>query len=122
MASRPARWCGSCRAVHDGECPNRQSWVKSAVVPVSGRGGRPWRRKRERVFRRDEFLCQGCLRAGVVTVVALSGPLAGICDHIVPLSQGGSDEDENLQTLCRRCSDIKTQRESVFGKKMTPGG
>jgi len=31
-------------------------------------------------------------------------------DHIVPLSQGGSNEMENLQTLCKRCHEKKTGR------------
>lgn len=28
-------------------------------------------------------------------------------DHIVSVSQGGSDERSNLQPLCRRCNDVK---------------
>jgi 5-methylcytosine-specific restriction endonuclease McrA len=29
-------------------------------------------------------------------------------DHVVPLSQGGTNETSNLQTLCRRCHARKT--------------
>ena len=33
------------------------------------------------------------------------------CDRRTPLSEGGSDDAENLQLLCRNCHDAKTQRE-----------
>jgi len=32
-------------------------------------------------------------------------------DHIVPLSQGGPDEWDNLQGLCHDCHAAKTARE-----------
>lgn len=31
-------------------------------------------------------------------------------DHVVPLSEGGSSEPENLQTLCHDCHEWKTGR------------
>src|SRR5690606_24701270 len=67
-----------------------------------GRGGRPWRRLVEAVKRRDKYTCQAC---GRVTE-------DGECDHIVPLSQGGTDDLSNLQWLCREpCHRVKTARE-----------
>src|SRR5690606_9613091 len=74
--------------------------------PVSrwgkGRGGRPWRRLVEAVKRRDQYTCQAC---GRVTE-------DGECDHIVTLSQGGTDDLSNLQWLCREpCHRAKTARE-----------
>ena len=80
-----------------------------------GRGGRAWRRQRERVFRRDDFLCQVCLCQGRRTLVTLSGTHHGVCDHIVPISQGGTDHDANLQCLCQACDRAKTWRESQEG-------
>lgn len=115
MATRPSRWCGKCRQVHAGACPNRVAWEKP-VKAKSGRGGRPWRRKREQIFERDGYLCQECLRQGIVTIVTLHGSKAGICDHIIPTAEGGSDADANLQTLCQPCSDAKTQLEAQKGR------
>lgn len=115
MSSKPPRWCPSCRAAHDGECPNRPVWQKPSAK-ASGRGGRPWTRKREYIFRRDNFLCQICLQAGALTYVELHGEKAGVCDHKIPLSQGGTDDEENLQTICKRCDKEKTALESRRGR------
>lgn len=69
-----------------------------------GRGGRPWRRLVEAVKRRDQYVCQAC---GRLTT-------DGECDHIVPLSQGGTDDMSNLQWLCREpCHMAKTALEGV---------
>ena len=32
-------------------------------------------------------------------------------DHVVPKAQGGTDDLENLQSICQECHDIKTQAE-----------
>jgi 5-methylcytosine-specific restriction endonuclease McrA len=32
-------------------------------------------------------------------------------DHIVPLSQGGTDTDDNVQGLCHECHKAKSQKE-----------
>jgi len=82
-----------------------------------GRGGRPWRRKRERVFNRDKFLCQICLQQGRVTAIELSGKDAGVCDHRIPIAEGGTDHEENLQTICQPCDREKTAQESARGLK-----
>jgi len=71
-----------------------------------GRGGRPWRRLVEAVKVRDACKCQQC---GRVT-------LEGACDHIVPCSQGGSDDMSNLQWLCDgpgSCHEAKSKREAA---------
>jgi hypothetical protein len=53
-----------------------------------------WGVTRARIFERDGFACQYC--------GATSGPLH--CDHIVPVSRGGSDDDENLCAACVPCN------------------
>jgi len=111
MALKPLRWCPSCATTHKGVCPKRKGW-STGKRTGSGRGGRPWRRTRQRIFERDNYLCQEHLRKGRPVPVGLSGPSAGVCDHVVPLAEGGTDDDDNLQTLCRECSDAKTLAES----------
>jgi 5-methylcytosine-specific restriction endonuclease McrA len=54
-------------------------------------------------MRRDGWKC---LRCG--TMKALSK------DHIVPLASGGTNDIENLQTLCRKCNSWKGNRTIDF--------
>ncbi|MCV4343247.1 HNH endonuclease [Pseudomonas capsici] len=72
----------------------------------SGRGGRPWRRIRDRVLLRDQYTCRGC---GVVT-----NELE--VDHIINVAEGGNDDDANLQSLCIPCHQAKTATESSRGR------
>lgn len=80
-----------------------QSAGSQAVSWGSGRGGRPWRRKRERIFLRDGYTCQCCGR--VTHELEL--------DHIVNVAQGGTEDDSNLQSLCVPCHKKKTAQEST---------
>ena len=68
----------------------------------SGRGGRPWRRLRDKVFLRDNYTCRSC---GQVTMDLE-------CDHIINTAKGGTDDLDNLQSLCIDCHKKKTQTES----------
>ena len=69
-----------------------------------GRGGRPWRRLRDAVAKRDGYTCQICGRLND----------EGDCDHIVPTSIGGKTVMANLQWLCREpCHRLKTEREAA---------
>lgn len=52
--------------------------------------------RREGIFNRDGRACLKCGTKEALTI-----------DHIVPLSKGGNNEDENLQTLCHRCNSAK---------------
>lgn len=80
----------------------------------SGRGGRPWRRLRDQILARDLYTCQVCGKVADADQLDV--------DHIVNIAQGGSDDKSNLQTLCKPCHKIKTQKESQSvgaGKKFT---
>lgn len=75
--------------------------TRPVVQRIRGRAGC---RMRERILKRDGYLCQGCLRRGRVAV-------ATDVDHILPLHQGGSNADSNQESLCRECHDQKSERE-----------
>jgi len=68
--------------------------------------GAAWRKIRNAAMRRDNWLCQPCQRNGKVTA-------ATECDHILPKSQGGTDDPENLQGICRECHQAKTEAEAA---------
>lgn len=84
--------------------------VHQAAVPNYGvgRGGRPWRRKRERILKRDHGLCQPCQRNDTFT-------LATQVDHVIPKADGGTDDDSNLQSICGPCHDAKSKAEAKRG-------
>lgn len=66
--------------------------------------GRPGERMRERIRKRDGYLCSACKAEGVLT------PGYQV-DHTVPLEQGGSNDDGNQALLCKRHHDIKSGAE-----------
>lgn len=70
-----------------------------------GRGGRPWRRLKDKILIRDKHTCQHCYRVG--------GELE--LDHIVNVAIGGDDIESNLQILCKECHLVKTIGESKVG-------
>jgi 5-methylcytosine-specific restriction protein A len=43
--------------------------------------------------------------------------IATIRDHVIPLAEGGRDDESNVQPLCQACSDAKSQRESKRGQR-----
>ncbi len=54
---------------------------------------------RRKVHERDAYRCVSCGSFENLTI-----------DHIVPLAKGGSNEEENLQTMCRQCNMVKGDR------------
>ena len=52
-------------------------------------------------------LCAECLEAGVTTATEE-------IDHIIPLEQGGPEEDSNTQGLCTMHNRMKRNRE-IYG-------
>lgn len=59
-----------------------------------------WKATRERIFLRDDYTCRYCNARGV-----------GLeCDHVVPVSRGGTHEDSNLATACFDCNRSKRDK------------
>ena len=80
--------------------------------PLRKTSGGRWEKVRQRILKRDKHLCQVCLKRGRPT------PAAEV-DHVVPLFKGGTDDDANLQAICRSCHDSKTRAEQ--GHKASGG-
>lgn len=55
-------------------------------------------RKRRAIYISQNPLCERCLSKGRMTT-------ANLVHHIVPVSQGGSDDEDNLMALCRSCHE-----------------
>jgi hypothetical protein len=59
-------------------------------------------RLRHEVFKRDNYKCVECGNTNKEATLH--------CDHIISVAQGGSDELDNLQTLCQACNLAKSNR------------
>lgn len=66
--------------------------------------GRSWQRIRQQQLNRQP-LCEACNARGRIRA-------AQEVDHIVPLSDGGTNDAENLQSLCKSCHSKKTRAEN----------
>lgn len=98
---RPCSWPG-CPELTDGRyCPEHER----RAMRDYNRYGRPeshrrrygnhWKRIRD-AFLREHPFCEMCRRDGRATA-------ADTVHHIVPLSEGGSNEWDNLMALCHSC-------------------
>jgi len=59
--------------------------------------------KKQRIKERDGNKCVVCNNREQLTI-----------DHIIPQDMGGTDEDSNLQTLCRGCNVMKANKPPKF--------
>lgn len=67
-----------------------------------------WSRRRERVFRRDDYTCQECGAMG-----GDYGPAQLHAHHIVPTSRGGTHDLGNLETRCSNCHRTEHQNPRI---------
>ena len=111
MPSLPPKPCCTPRchkmATKRGKCEDHQpeAWVSSKGKTAEERGyGHKWKKIRKQALVRDGYLCQECLKSGLLTV-------ATDVDHIINKAQGGTDALSNLQCLCHPCHKIKTISE-----------
>ena len=73
--------------------------------------GNAWDKLRKVALRRDKHLCQDCRDKGRVV------PATQV-DHVTPKAKGGTDDLDNLRSLCRDCHDAKTALDN--GKRPRP--
>ena len=64
--------------------------------------GSKWLSIRQQVLLRDNYTCVQC---GLVS-------MDNECDHIIPLEQGGSNDESNLRIRCTACHAAKTKAEA----------
>lgn len=80
-----------------------EQWDKQ-ILEILGKYERlpwnEWKIIRERIFKRDNFTCVYC--------GATDKNLE--CDHVHPISKGGSNLDENLATACEPCNRSKKDK------------
>lgn len=79
---------------------------KSSEIPApdghsdsGATGGGVSEEVRQRIFDRDKRRCVECRSKEDLSL-----------DHIVPRSKGGTHDEDNLRTLCRRCNSSKNNR------------
>jgi 5-methylcytosine-specific restriction endonuclease McrA/predicted kinase len=112
-ALRPCKHPGCGRLSTDGACSLHAAQIKRersnwSQKPPTERGyGSTWVKIRKLAMLRDGAICKVCLAEGRVTQ-------ATEIDHIIPKSQGGTDEEDNLQAICKRCHAHKTALESAI--------
>jgi 5-methylcytosine-specific restriction protein A len=88
----------------------RKAWHREKNESRHERGyGWKWDKIRAIVLRRDQFLCVPCKKLGFVRK-------ATAVDHIKNKASGGTDDLENLQSICEQCHKEKTQKESKNGR------
>ena len=123
MPNIPPRACirPMCRAVsHDGSsyCAKHKpkqdtGWDKHRAKHGNSRHkagyGSNWDKLRKAVLVRDRYLCQTCLRLGVMRE-------AKQVDHKLPKSLGGTNELTNLEAICYPCHKIKTNKEAAAAR------
>lgn len=109
-APRPCTHPGCGVLVRDGSgrCSKhpKSVWVKKSTAAKRIRG-RKLQQLRAELFQREP-LCRQCARHGLVS-------LATERDHIVPLEEGGTDTEGNVQPLCAECHAAKSGAESARG-------
>jgi len=65
--------------------------------------GRASKKQREAIFRRDDYECQRCGSEYNLRV-----------DHIKPIAKGGTNTQDNMQTLCEPCNSAKGDKTICY--------
>lgn len=99
---------------HRGPRSTGTSFGDAARLTADQRGyGTAWKKKRLAILKRDRYVCQ-CTRCKEQDVVRAAGEV----DHIIPKFEGGTDADDNLQSINTDCHKLKTAEESKRAKAL----
>ncbi len=94
--------CTVCGSLSDErKCPTHRHLNRNGST-------REWRKTRERILERDGRRCTKALADGSRCPITTDLHV----DHKLPKAMGGSDDDENLTTLCR---DHNLAKGDTFG-------
>ena len=85
----------------------REAWIKT--TPVKRITGRRVQAMRASLFARNP-LCVACLVQDRATPATQR-------DHIIPLAEGGVDDESNEQGLCDACHESKSLAEAQRGRR-----
>lgn len=84
-----------------------QPWESSNRREVIRRSGWEQQRDAKRILRAHQFVCHVCGKFGATQV-----------DHVIPLSEGGADTDENKRPIhAEPCHREKTAAEAVRARR-----
>ena len=79
--------------------------IRSAFFSTTHKRIKFTKEKREELHRLSDMKCRDCERQLTLKQTHI--------DHVKPLAAGGSNEDSNLQILCRECHFDKSQQEML---------
>lgn len=85
------------------------SWTTTRMSRQARGYGRQHELMRAQVLR-EEPLCRICSAEHRISPTE-------VADHIKPKAEGGTDERDNYQGLCKPCHKVKTARESARARR-----
>ena len=118
MPMKPKRPCSfpGCPRLTDGRYCEEHAKLEAQRYERYGRDpaakkryGRAWKRIRGRYIRAHP-LCERCKKNGKITP-------AEEVHHIKPLAHGGTNDESNLMSLCKRCHSEITAKEGGRWRK-----
>jgi len=117
MPMRPLKPCpapGCPELVRKGRCSKHEAARHRAIDEQRGSSSERgydvhWQRIRAQ-FLRLHPLCIQCGEEGRVQAAA-------VVDHILPLSEGGTNEHANLRPYCKPHHDARTMRDQVNARR-----
>ena len=108
--------CGELVPAGERYCPTHDTgrWP-TKNIPKSRSADAKWKKTVKRILNRDSHQCR-------IRFVGICIGLASEVDHIIPVTQGGSDHDSNLESACRPCHLAKTSDEGHVAAGHKPKG